>query len=259
MNSGEARWLPRFACAAILCLLAGCGVREADEANTDPQDTVLAAFIQRESGADAADVNPGLRRELEARFAQLRAAATLGANIEQAQPRIELARLELQARAAAEAAGVFAQPSEDEVQRAYAEFVHSQPATEYHVAHILVATETLAREALIEVQSGRPFADVASARSTDTSRAYGGDLGWVRKGALPTPLLAAIEGLQPGQYAAAPIQTPYGWHVVQLLDERAIASPPLEQVRDQLVVNLQQQRYQAFLADSTRPTGNRND
>ena len=211
---------------------------------------MLSAYIERESGSDPATVTPALRRELEIKLQKIRAAAALGENVKEAQPRIELARLELLAQAAANSAGVYALPSEDEIRVAYQHYLRSLPASEYHVAHILVATEQLADDVLAELKRGQPFAEVAKARSTDDSKVRGGDLGWIRQGGLPEPLFAALGGLEPDQYSTVPIHTAYGWHVVQLLGERASDAPSLDRVRDQLVANLQHQRYEAFLDDS---------
>ena len=43
------------------------------------------------------------------------------------------------------------------------------------------------------------------------------------------------------------MKTPYGWHVIRVLETRRAEVPPMADVRAQLVANLQQQRYEAFL------------
>jgi peptidyl-prolyl cis-trans isomerase C len=43
-----------------------------------------------------------------------------------------------------------------------------------------------------------------------------------------------------------PVHTQFGWHIIRLDDTRAITPPPLEQVRPQIVQQIQQEKLQAF-------------
>jgi peptidyl-prolyl cis-trans isomerase C len=54
--------------------------------------------------------------------------------------------------------------------------------------------------------------------------------------------------LAPGQSTTQPIKSPYGWHVIRLLERRTSSAPPLAEIRAQLVANLQHEKYEAFLA-----------
>jgi peptidyl-prolyl cis-trans isomerase C len=46
-----------------------------------------------------------------------------------------------------------------------------------------------------------------------------------------------------------PVQSPVGWHVLQLEDQRAYQPPPMEQVRPQLTQAVIQQKLQARIAE----------
>jgi peptidyl-prolyl cis-trans isomerase C len=140
--------------------------------------------------------------------------------------------------------------AEAELQQAYDAFVKGQPAAEFHVAHILLPTETIALGVIRRLDEGASFAALAKAESADDSRARGGDLGWVYPGPLPKAFTDAVAVLKPGEYTHQPVKTPYGWHVIRVLETRPAAVPPLASVRAQLAVNLQQQRYEAFLKGS---------
>jgi peptidyl-prolyl cis-trans isomerase C len=52
-----------------------------------------------------------------------------------------------------------------------------------------------------------------------------------------------------------PVQTQFGWHVIRLVDTRTAEIPPLEEVRDQIVQELQaellSERLDALEADAT--------
>ena len=137
---------------------------------------LLEKYVAKETGADPAKVDSGLRRQLEVRLSQLQAAAAKAESLPGVKPKLELARLELLAYAGAEAAGVYAPPTDTELRQEYARYQQSLPAREYHASHILVADEILATAIIAELDSGKAFADVARLRSADESRNNGGDL-----------------------------------------------------------------------------------
>jgi peptidyl-prolyl cis-trans isomerase C len=160
----------------------------------------------------------------------------------------ELQRIELLVRAGATQAGVYVTPSDAELRAQYDRFVSALPPKEFHVAHILVPTERMARVLITELQSGTEFAQLAREESTDDSNAKGGDLGWISPGKLPVAFAAAVQGLKPGQFTPHPVHTNYGWHVIKVLEARPSEAPPYDQVKAQIAVELQQQRYEKFLA-----------
>lgn len=100
--------------------------------------------------------------------------------------------------------------------------------------HILVATEADARAAADAVRAGQAFADVASARSLDQqTRAQGGALGWVPQGVMVKAFDTAAFALSPGQ-VSGPVQTSFGWHVIQVDEIDPGTLPPFELIADQV-------------------------
>jgi len=236
--------------------IAGCGekpkppesIERTERAGVDS----LVDYYVRQKAGTSDGVAPEVRARLVEELQQLRGAAAVGEKslTSEYENAIELSRLELLARAGAEAAGVYAAPTHAELMQAYASYQQSLPASEYHAAHILVANEILAAAIIAELDSGKAFADVARARSADDSRINGGDLGWIYPGHLPAEFFEVLKTLKPGEYSRRPIHTAYGWHVIQLLETKAEEPPAFEQVKAQLAVNLQRERYQAFLEES---------
>lgn len=100
--------------------------------------------------------------------------------------------------------------------------------------HILVATEAAAREALAELRRSSDFAAVARARSTDGSRAQGGDLGCFAREEMVGPFAEAAFALPPGQVTDAPVQTQFGWHLIQVERREEVPRPSFEQAAPQL-------------------------
>ncbi len=88
-----------------------------------------------------------------------------------------------------------------------------------HARHILVSTETEARDIMQRLQNGESFETLALQFSRDvTTRERGGDLGFFIRENLTTPELAdAAFGLQPGE-VTGPIATALGYHVLQTLE-----------------------------------------
>ena len=75
-------------------------------------------------------------------------------------------------------------------------------------------------------ESGQDFAALARANSDDkNSAAKGGDLGWVMPGTVVPQFEQAMVSLQPNQISQ-PFQTPFGWHIVQVLERREAPAPP---------------------------------
>lgn len=94
--------------------------------------------------------------------------------------------------------------------------------------HILVKTNEIigdqeARHRLKQlkerIENGADFAELAKLHSDDLSARKGGDLGWLSPGDTVPEFERAMDGLRPGE-VSEPIQTPFGWHLIQVLERR---------------------------------------
>ncbi|HEY7743144.1 MAG TPA: peptidylprolyl isomerase [Burkholderiales bacterium] len=97
-----------------------------------------------------------------------------------------------------------------------------------HARHILVKTNELIpqAEARRRVESlkerldnNADFAELARLHSEDASGSKGGDLGWLSPGDTVPEFERAMDALKPGE-VSAPVQTPFGWHLIQVLERR---------------------------------------
>jgi peptidyl-prolyl cis-trans isomerase SurA len=100
--------------------------------------------------------------------------------------------------------------------------------TQTHARHILirlneVVTENDAVNRLNglkdRIEHGADFSELARLHSDDTSAARGGDLGWVTPGDVVPDFERAMDALKTGQ-VSAPFKSPFGWHLVQVLERR---------------------------------------
>lgn len=138
-------------------------------------------------------------------------------------------------------------------------YADAEPEKEFNAAHILVGTEEEAQEILAELTGGAAFADLAKTRSTGPSGPNGGDLGWFGPGMMVPPFEEAVLAMEPGEISE-PVQTQFGWHVIQLKETRLSEAPALSEVEGDLAAELQERAIEERLgalqdaADTTRTT-----
>ena len=113
--------------------------------------------------------------------------------------------------------------------------------TQTRARHILLKTEPQrsddeARQQLEQwqqrISKGEDFATLAREHSEDkASGARSGDLGWASPGMLVPQFEKVMDALKPNQISA-PFKTPFGWHIVQVLERRqGQASPETDRAR----------------------------
>jgi len=123
-----------------------------------------------------------------------------------------------------------------------------------HLRHILIAVsqqatpadkekaKAKAEDLLKQIQGGADFAKLAQANSDDSSsKANGGDLGWASPGQAPPIFEKAAMALKPNQVSPV-VESPYGYHIIQLLERQAPATVPYEQVKDRIGMMLKQKQ-----------------
>lgn len=119
---------------------------------------------------------------------------------------------------------------------------------EYKAKHILVDKEDDAKAIIEQLNKGAKFADLATEKSKDPgSKTKGGELDWTVPSSYVVPFANALVNLEKGKYTAAPVQTQFGWHIIQLDDVRTTEAPPFEQVKNSLQQRAQQQQIDKLL------------
>ena len=140
-------------------------------------------------------------------------------------------------------------PSEQELRAEYENQVATLPKLEYHARHILVATEPFATSVVQRLEKGDKFEDVAKKESMDSSKDNGGDLGWFTPDRMVKPFAEAVVAMKPGDFTHKPVQTQYGWHVIQLVDTRPLSPPPFDQVKQRLDQVVEAKKFKAYTDD----------
>jgi peptidyl-prolyl cis-trans isomerase C len=165
---------------------------------------------------------------------------------------LQLARLNVLEQAMQERYLKDRQPSEQELRAEYEAQLAAMPKTEYHARHILVATEAFAQKIIDRLDKGEKFDALAKTESMDSSKNNGGDLGWFTPGRMVPEFAGAVVSLKPGDYTHKPVQTQYGWHVIQLLETREVSPPPFDQVRQRLVQVVQGKKFKQYTDEMLR-------
>lgn len=128
--------------------------------------------------------------------------------------------------------------SEEDIQAAYdAQFADFESTEEFNASHILLETEEEAIAVKAELDGGANFVVTAREKSTGPSGPNGGDLGWFGTGMMVPSFEAATIALEVGGISD-PVETQFGWHIIQLKDMRATEPPALDTVRDQIAGTL---------------------
>ena len=130
---------------------------------------------------------------------------------------LEVLRMRVLADAASQKYLKDQQPTDAELHAEYDSAIAQMDKTEYHARHILVSSQDQGEQIIKKLKGGAKFEDLAKSQSIDTgSKTNGGDLGWFTTSHMVKPFADAVKGLKKGEVTPSPVQTQYGWHVIQL-------------------------------------------
>ena len=101
------------------------------------------------------------------------------------------------------------------------------------------------------IKAGGDFATLARASSQDQNTAQnGGDLGFFPKGQMPATFEDAAFKLKPGTISGV-VETPFGFHVIKVIERRAPRTAPFEevtgQIKDFLTQGQREQKLERFV------------
>jgi peptidyl-prolyl cis-trans isomerase C len=148
-----------------------------------------------------------------------------------------------------------AEPSQEEVQRFYEENKELQFTTPERrcARHILFNKDQRAKaeEVKSQLQNGADFAELAREFSQDPGSAEkGGDLGCLGKGETVPNFEEAVFDAKQGEIVG-PIETEFGYHIVEVTDIRQQSTQPLEevegQIREQLAADIRAEEFTSWV------------
>jgi peptidyl-prolyl cis-trans isomerase C len=134
-----------------------------------------------------------------------------------------------------------------DVKAEYDKFAAANGGKEYRARHILVEKEDEAKKLIADIKRGAKFEDLAKKNSKDPgSGSNGGDLDWANASSYVAEFAAAMTKLDKGKMTDTPVKSQFGFHIIRLDDTRQAQLPPMEQVKPQILQQLQQQKLGAF-------------
>jgi peptidyl-prolyl cis-trans isomerase C len=251
--------LPALAASALL--LAACGQKTAGTgASADNVALVNGKpisrntyehYVQGVANRPAAELTPEQRAELlenliRGELIASDAEKTGLAAKDDTRAVLDLSRLTVLQQAASQEYLKERKATEAELKAEYDTQVAQMARTEFRARHILVNTEEFARNLIRQLDRGADFAQLAKKESLDTgSREGGGELGWFAPDRMVPPFAEAVAKLDKGQITKDPVQTSFGWHVIQLEDRRDAAPPPFDSVKERLVQIVEAKKFRA--------------
>ena len=119
------------------------------------------------------------------------------------------------------------------------------------------AVQKEAQTLLEKIKNGSDFASLAKNYSQDKATAdAGGDVGFFKRGAMVGPFEQVAFGLQPGEVSDI-VETQFGYHIIKLEERKPKRVRPLEEVREELVRELQQELAEREVRTASRRAFNR--
>ena len=132
----------------------------------------------------------------------------------------------------------------------YDKFVSANGGKEFKARHILVETEAEAKAIIASLKKGDKFEEIAKKSSKDPgSGANGGDLDWAAAASYVPEFSNAMTTLEKGKMTETPVKSQFGFHVIRLDDVREAQLPKFDEVKPQILQQLQQQKMATFQQD----------
>jgi len=139
--------------------------------------------------------------------------------------------------------------TEETVKGEYEKVKAQMGSKEYKARHILVEKDTEAKEIVVKLKKGEKFEELAKVSKDPGSKDRGGDLDWNTPASYVKPFSDALVKLEKGKYTEVPVQTQFGFHVIQLDDVRDVKFPSMDEVKAGLQQRLQQQQLEKVVSD----------
>lgn len=235
--------MKRFAILALSCALAAPLAAQNiatvnGQAISQQQFDDFVNLLVKEGAQDTPELREQVREEMVIRLIAVQEAEASGLDKkDEVAQELNLARQGILVRALLNNYIENNPLTEKELKAQYEELKKAEAGQkEYKVRHILVEAEDEAKKLLADIKSKAiSFADAAKSKSIDPgSGAKGGDLGWAPSDIYVAEFGEAVQKQKKGELSAAPVQSEFGWHILEVDDVRDIEFPEFEDVKPQI-------------------------
>jgi peptidyl-prolyl cis-trans isomerase C len=164
------------------------------------------------------------------------------------QAAMEVQRLKVMANAGMAAMARDIEVTDEALKAAYEEVKKQAERTEYKARHILVKDEAEAKNLIAELDKKADFAELAKKHSLGPTGKNGGELDWFDASQMVKPFADAVSAMKPGTHSKEPVNTQFGWHVIELQETRVAEPPPFEDAKPQLTALVQREKLAQEMA-----------
>lgn len=138
--------------------------------------------------------------------------------------------------------------TKNEIKKSYDNFVSNFNKTDYKASHILVSTKDEAKRIIKSLKKGGDFKALAKVNSIDKeSKNNGGNLGWFSADDMVESFSNAIKKMVVNEVTDYPVQSQFGWHIIQLNEIKPSLPPSLDEKIDDIKVILQKSKLKKYL------------
>src|SRR5690606_7555568 len=238
------------ACAIALPVYAQTVATVNGQAISQEKLDQFVALLIKQGAQDTPELRTQVKQEMVNRLVAVQAAEKAGidkqADVKQ---EIELARQGILVRALM-ADHLKKNPVTDaKIQAEYDQIKKEQAGKqEYKLRHILVKEQKAAEDLTASIKAKKvTFEAAAKKDSLDPgSGKDGGELGWGPATNYVPEFAEAVQKLKKGQMTDKPVQTQFGWHIIQVEDTRDVKFPELAEVKPQIEEMMRQQQLAEF-------------
>jgi len=214
------------------------------KAITQDQLDQFISLLVSQGAKDSPELREQVKQEMIGRLVAVQAAERAGIDQE-----LELARQGILVRALMENYLEENPVTDKQIEEEYEAIKKAQSdRKEYKIRHILVEEEQAARDLLAQIEANEiSFENAAKEHSIDKGTgSQGGDLGWSTTSSYVPPFAQAVESMEKGQRTSDPVQSQFGWHIIEVEDIRPVTFPALAEVKPQLQEMLQQEKLSQY-------------
>ncbi len=124
----------------------------------------------------------------------------------------------------------------------------SKNEKEVRARHVLLASETEAKEAKKKIDAGTSFETVAREISKDPGSAkQGGDLGYFTRDKMVKEFADAAFSMKKGE-VSGPVKSQFGYHIIKVEDQRSVTPPSFVEAKEPLRAALQEKKLNGYVA-----------
>ncbi|NYT62254.1 peptidylprolyl isomerase [Alcaligenaceae bacterium] len=237
-------------CAIALPVYAQTVASVNGQAITQAKLDQFVALLIAQGAQDSPELRTQVKQEMVNRLVAVQAAEKAGLDKQpEVTQEVELARQGILVRALM-ADYLKKNPVTDaKIQAEYDKIKQEQAGKqEYKLRHILVKDEKAANDLIAAIKSKKvTFEAAAKKDSMDPgSGQNGGDLGWGPTSNYVPEFAQAVEGLKKGEMTSKPVQTQFGWHIIEVEDSRPVKFPDLAEVKPQIEEMMRQQELAEY-------------